>query len=203
MADDAADPEQFLRHGCAEQGHLGAGAQLLGLEVAPLVDLPAAGDEVVAVDGLDGGRPVEVAHHGLAVAAQGWRGGDDFGDFALEGDGIGFGEALLGTYGRSGAAAAGGAGAHHEDVAAHGLNLAIDFGLGAGAHRDHGDDGGDADDDAEDRQRAAQEVDAQGAECDAEELKGVHGIGLLGRPRAFGGTAFCVPCAPSGALTCA
>ncbi len=88
------------------------------------------------------------------------------------------------------AAAARGARQDDEDVGAHRGERLLDLRLGARADGHHGDDGADADDDAERGEERAQLVAQDGAQGDAERVEGVHAApSRLRGPRPLG----CLP----------
>ncbi len=185
--------EELRRDARSEQGDLAAAAYLLGLEVPALVDLPAPRHEVLVVDALDGRGPVGVADDHLGHPPHGGRGGDDLRDLGLERPGVGDRQPRLAAARRADAAPAARPGHHHEQVAAERTDLAVDLGLGAGADGDHGDHRGHSDDDAEHRQDAPHQVDAQGLQGNAEEFGEGHRQVVVGQRLALIGDDLAIP----------
>ncbi len=157
--------EDFAPYRFADDAHGGTGALLVRFEDAAAGELPVAGVEprVAATD--DAGGPVAaVGHHGDAGAAFG-RDGRDAADLRRDGLGIAFLE-LRHACATAAAAARPRALAwpHHQQVGAEAGNLRLDRLGGAVTERDHRDHRADADDDAQNGEKRAQQVAADRAQ---------------------------------------
>ena len=172
-------------HDGAEHGDLGGRGDISRTEERTLRGGPRPDQRQVYVGALNLRAPIEVARHHLAARVHAC---GDVLHAAHVPDRGGIvrrqraGVALAGAHaGRHEVA-----GAHHDHVGARRLDLRLDRRLGAGAERDHGDDGTDADDHAKHGQRRAHLVASQRLEGDPEDHQDAHGLHRLRFNRQVG-----------------
>src|ERR1019366_7918500 len=130
------------------------------------LDFEVANWKVVGRGAEDLCAPVVVAVDRLDAATHGWGGERGGVAFAKDGSSVVFGEGLSVAGAHSDAGVGDAAGQHDDQIAADGIDLLFDAALRAGADRNHGNHGGDTDDDAEHGEGGAHLIDAQSAEGD-------------------------------------
>ena len=180
--------EEFARHGLAEQSDLGARTRVALAEGLARHHLPVAHREVVRRDSEHLSRPVARAGDGLGAGPHHRR--DPSQQRRVGGQALGVVESQRGR--RSGAALHAAelrrARHHGEHVATEAGDLALDALLRASPDRDHHDDRGDADDDAQGGEETAQAIAADRTESgDEEPAEELHRLLLGGATAQFGG----------------
>ena len=175
LADGIGVGEELVGDGLADDGDLGDGADVLVGEHGSGGDFPRADVGVVGRFAVDLGVPIEAVGEDLVAVAHFGADADDAGDFALDRlvvfDGEGGGAAPTAAH----AALAHAAGEDGDDVLAEAGDLGFDLGFGAVADAHHGDDGADADDDAERGEDGAHGIAQEGAEGDFDDGAEAHG----------------------------
>ncbi len=158
--------EEILGGGGSDDGDAGG-------FVAVLIGEDAATLNLEFSDGKVGGRGTEETGAGIFIAAFGLNASaDDGGDAGVfvqgdHGHGVGDSEVLLAAGDDAvGAALTGG---DHDDIGAEGGELVVDHFLCAGGEGERGNDGPDADDDAQHRQRRAQLVGGETSHGNADD----------------------------------
>jgi len=149
-----AAAKQLLAHGLAEQADGATGAHLAWVKTASGGEFPGPDLEVAVVDAIDRGQPALIAGDGRERPRGTRRDFRDTAQFAR--DGFGVGEAKLRGFGALHADAL--TGPHDEEVRAQARDIGRHARCRALADGDHGDDRGDADDDAEHGQGRAQQI---------------------------------------------
>jgi hypothetical protein len=168
-------PNSVARDRLPDQRDLRRRVEIGLRELAARGERPFARDQVVGRDAEDLRRPVAVAEHDLARAAQLRRRDLDLGNLARHQERVVLGKGLLRPRAHAHAARREVARQHDDEVGAQALDLVLDARLRARADRRHRDHRAHADDDAEHRQGAAQLVDAQRGERDPERREKAHG----------------------------
>src|SRR5712691_2142855 len=158
----------------ADERDFGGPVDVLRVDLTAVHDGPVARLGVVDGDALDDSGPVEVPVHDLRRAADRGRGDLDGRDLAGDRGRVVLRDRELAAGAEPDPARGDAAREHDEEIRAEALNLLGHARLGAGADADHRDDGGDADDDAEHRERAPKLVDAQRADGDPDALPDAH-----------------------------
>ena len=132
-------PEEVLRHGLPQQGHLGGAAHIRVRQVPPRRQGPLPHLQEVLRGPHRGGGPVLVAHHQLGGALH--PGSHRLHGGALPQDGLRVPQGEAGRRPGTGAQppAGDGAGDHHQQVAAHAGDLLRHPSVRPGAHGEHGD----------------------------------------------------------------
>ena len=164
LPERVAIAEQVAYHRFAEQRDLGRAGEIRRVETLAGGDHPIAHLEMLGRDPVEHCRPVVVARHHLAGAAQLGSSCLHFLDLALDGVGVVLRQRVARARAHARSARGHRAGKQHDQVRAERLDLFLHTRLGARAHPDHGDHGGNADDDAEHGERAAKLVDPQRAQ---------------------------------------
>src|SRR3989442_1536633 len=144
------------------------------IEIDPTDLGPVARLEVIGRDALDHGRPVEVPVDDLRGPADRGRGDLDRRNLTRDRARVVLRDRELAPGAEANAARGDAARQRDDEVRPQALDLLGDPRLGARAHADHRDDGGDTDDDAEHREGAPERVDAQRADGDANALPDAH-----------------------------
>ncbi|ESX92842.1 hypothetical protein X754_19150 [Mesorhizobium sp. LNJC403B00] len=160
-----AGAEELLAHRFADQAHAGAGACFRIRERAARHQLPVAGVEIGAVGAGDARGQALGAENDADLFLRRRRNGARPGQMCDEGGYILVGQRPYRLVEPAwSAAACRAAGTDDEQVRAELGDVRLDLGRGARADGQHGDDGGDTDDDAEQRQERAQHIAADGAQ---------------------------------------
>lgn len=145
----AAIGEEVIDYCLAEDADLGCRLDIGVGEHLTVGDLELAYTEVVLIDAVDGALGIVVAVNPLPRAVDRGRDGADVVAVFLDALVVGLLERLHGRGVLSHAAPHVGSGRYHNHVAAHLGDVGLDAGLAALTYGEHGDDGGDADDDAQ------------------------------------------------------
>ncbi len=154
----AAVGKQRFRHRAAEHDDGGILLHVVGVEELPFGHRPIASRGKVFAGALRRSLIIEVAVTHREPAAALGQGGFDIGQRLDRGGVVGHQRGDI-----AGVADAGGAGPDQHQIGPEGADAVENFLPAAFAHRQHGDHGGDADDDAEQRKHGPKDVDAQRA----------------------------------------
>ena len=176
-------PEQSFGDGLPEHHDLGARVGLLGRQPRPEAHRPVADLEELRRRPVDDGQPVAVLADDLPGGVDPRRDELHVGDVGLDGAQIVPGQG--GKRAGAGLGAAGRLGPRRddEDVGAHRSERLLDAGPRPFADRHHGDDGGDADDDAQRGEERAHLVAQERAPRDAHDVPGAHPVAVTARRR--------------------